>query len=90
MRDTTFVRVDPAVPCSVKDAEGFARLVQDLIALATHRAAGVIWLRLKLSEGTSDASPARAPWGRNVALLLIQRPLAPRQGPSTQPSLRLS
>jgi hypothetical protein len=49
MRDTAFVRIVPADPFSLSSAQDAASLVQDLIALATHRAAGVIWLRLELS-----------------------------------------
>ena len=55
VRDTTFIQVVPEAPFSWSEAIGSARLVQDLIALATHRAAGVIWLRLRLVE--SDAEP---------------------------------
>lgn len=62
VRDTTFVRVDPAKCCSLNDAKDFAHLVQDLIALATHRAAGVIWLRLKKS--TEDAGDQQEGAGR--------------------------
>ncbi|HEV7384424.1 MAG TPA: hypothetical protein VGN89_06060 [Phenylobacterium sp.] len=36
-------------------AQDAAGLVQDLVALATHRAAGVIWLRLELAQ--ADAVP---------------------------------
>ena len=50
MRDTSFVRAVPADPCSVSGARETASLVQDLVALAMHRAAGVIWLRLEVAE----------------------------------------
>ncbi|MCX4725463.1 HEPN domain-containing protein [Streptomyces sp. NBC_01306] len=56
MRDTAFVRAVPAAPFSVSAAWATSSLVQDLIALATHRAAGVIWLRLQVA-GTESARP---------------------------------
>lgn len=60
MRDTAFVRVVPAAPFSVGGAREAASLVQDLISLATHRAAGLIWLRL----GVAETEPALLPDGR--------------------------
>jgi hypothetical protein len=60
MRDTAFVRVVPAAPCSLGSARDAASLVQDLISLATHRAAGLIWLRLEVAE----TKPALLPDGR--------------------------
>ncbi|WP_231494796.1 HEPN domain-containing protein [Cellulomonas sp. KRMCY2] len=60
MRDTVFVRVVPSQPFSLTVALEAAGSVQDLIALATHQAAGVIWLRLELAE-IGAASPADRP-----------------------------
>lgn len=60
MRDTAFVRVVPAAPFSLGGAREAASLVQDLISLATHRAAGLIWLRL----GVAETEPALLPDGR--------------------------
>lgn len=57
MRDTAFVRIVPTGPFSLIGALDAASLVQDLISLATHRAAGVIWLQLELVE--ADTSPRR-------------------------------
>jgi hypothetical protein len=62
MRDTAFVRVVPDAPFSLGGAREAASLVQDLISLATHRAAGVIWLRLEVAE----TEPALLPNGRPV------------------------
>ncbi|WP_406690511.1 hypothetical protein REH65_32225 [Saccharopolyspora sp. ID03-671] len=56
MRDTAFVRVTPAEPFALSAALKAASLVQDLVALATHRAAGVIWLRLEVA-GTESTLP---------------------------------
>ncbi|NEB11287.1 hypothetical protein G3I32_21015 [Streptomyces coelicoflavus] len=54
---------------SLIDAIGYARLIQDLISLATHRAAGVIWIRLKLaSDETTSRSRGLRP-ERNVDVL---------------------
>lgn len=60
IRDTAYVQVAPAEACSLADATASAKSLQDLISLATHRAAGVIWLRLKLTEDGlgSDRHPA--------------------------------
>lgn len=56
MRDTVSIRVTPAEPFSLNGALQAASLVQDLISLATHRAAGVIWLRLEVA-GTESVLP---------------------------------
>lgn len=53
MRDTASIRVCPAEPFTLTAALKAANLMQDLIALATHRAAGVIWLRLEVAETES-------------------------------------
>lgn len=53
MRDSAFVRAVSAETCSVSGALTTASLVQDLISLATHRAAGVIWLRLEVAGSGS-------------------------------------
>lgn len=50
MRDTAFVRVVPTDAFSVGGALEAASLVQDLISLATHGAAGVLWLRVEMVE----------------------------------------
>lgn len=62
MRDTAFVRVVPADPFSAGGAREAASLVQDLISLATHRAAGVVWLRLEVAE----TEPSLLPDGRPI------------------------
>ncbi|MFJ8786796.1 HEPN domain-containing protein [Streptomyces sp. NPDC102476] len=62
MRDTAFVSVVPAAPFSLGGAREAASLVQDLISLATHRAAGMIWLRLEVAK----TEPALPPDGRPV------------------------
>ncbi|WPB91130.1 ApeA N-terminal domain 1-containing protein [Streptomyces malaysiensis] len=69
MRDAAFVRAVPAAPFSVSEARATASLVQDLIALATHRAAGVIWLRLQVA-GTESARPNGRPAPRQHADVL--------------------
>jgi hypothetical protein len=69
MRDTAFVRIVPTAPFSLSDALGAAGLVQDLIALATHRAAGVIWLRLELAGADSVPRGDRPSLRRNADVL---------------------
>ncbi|WP_271404495.1 HEPN domain-containing protein [Kocuria palustris] len=56
MRDTASVRVAPAEPFALSAALKAASMVQDLIALAMHRAAGMIWLRLEVA-GTESVLP---------------------------------
>lgn len=56
MRDVVSIRVRWAEPSTLKTALEAASLVQDLIALATHRGAGVIWLQLELA-GTKVLLP---------------------------------
>ncbi|WP_407560277.1 hypothetical protein [Streptomyces sp. 184] len=56
-RDATFVRAVSAAPFSVRAAWATASLVQDLIALATNRAAGVIWLRLQVTGTNGRLAP---------------------------------
>ncbi|MFF2927045.1 HEPN domain-containing protein [Streptomyces celluloflavus] len=69
MRDTAFARIAPPDAFSLSDAMGSASLVQDLIALATHRAAGVIWLRLELVQEGSASSADRPAPRRNADVL---------------------
>ncbi len=49
IRDIVSVRVIPAAPFSLSAALQEARLIQDLVSLATHRAAGMLWLRLEVA-----------------------------------------
>ncbi len=68
-RDTAFVRIVPPEAFSLNDAISSASLVQDLISLATHRAAGAIWLRLELvQEGSAPPANQLVP-RRNVDVL---------------------
>lgn len=69
MRDTAFVRIVPTVAFSLSGAGAAASLVQDLIALATHRAAGVIWLRLELPGAASVPRDDRPSPRRNADVL---------------------
>lgn len=49
IRDTTYMRIVPSEALSVDDALATTGLIQDLISLATHRAAGVIWVRVEVA-----------------------------------------
>lgn len=73
MRDTAFVRAVPAAPFSAAGAWETARLVQDLITLATHRAAGVIWLRLEIAGAEPVLADGR-PMPRRYAEVLYSPP----------------
>lgn len=59
MRDTVSIRVYPSEPFALNAALKAASLVQDLISLATHRAAGVIWLRLEVAGSESHLPDGR-------------------------------
>jgi hypothetical protein len=54
VRETAFVRIVPAEVFSLSDALEQARLIQDLISLATHRAAGLIWVRVLSADSDVD------------------------------------
>ncbi|GAB3131996.1 ApeA N-terminal domain 1-containing protein [Marisediminicola antarctica] len=69
MRDTTSIRVAPSEPFALSAALKAANLVQDLVALATHRAAGVIWLRLEVAA-TESVLPNGRPAPRHRAHVL--------------------
>lgn len=66
MRDTVSIRVVPAEPFSLSAALQEVSLVQDLISLATHRAAGVIWLRLEVAGTESHLEVPQIGHGRRV------------------------
>lgn len=70
IRDTVSVRVIPGAPFTLSVALREARLVQDLISLATHRAAGMLWLRLEVAGSpgrTADVLYTPAAHGRHDA-----------------------
>lgn len=67
IRDTAYLQVAPPEACSLAEATVAAKSLQDLISLATHRAAGVIWLRLKLTPDGPGAE--RHPAERYVEVL---------------------
>lgn len=78
MRDTVSIRVTPAEPFSLSAAMNAASQVQDLIALATHRAAGVIWLQLEVA-GTDSLLPDGQTLPRRRASVLFSPPALGRQ-----------
>lgn len=67
IRDTVFLRMVPSAAFSLAEGLSFAKSFQDLISLATHRAAGLIWLRLKLTDEGPGAE--RHPASRYVHVL---------------------
>lgn len=69
MRDTASIRIRRAEPFALRAALDAASLIQDLIALATHRAAGVLWLRLEIA-GTESVLPNDQPRPRRFANVL--------------------
>lgn len=48
MRDTAFVRFQPESPYALTAARDHAKAVQDLVSLATNRASGLLWMRLRM------------------------------------------
>lgn len=85
MRDTATFRVTPAEPFSLSAALGAARLVQDLIALATHRAAGVNWLRLTVAGQASVLPNGRSGPPRHAHLLYSPAALGKHDAKSVEP-----
>ena len=75
MRDTASIRIRRAEPFTLRAGLDAASLIQDLIALATHRAAGVIWLQLEVA-GTETVLPNGLPLPRRCANVLYS-PVAP-------------
>ncbi|EFU60437.1 HEPN domain-containing protein [Actinomyces sp. oral taxon 180] len=75
MRDTASIRIRRAEPFTLRAGLDAASLIQDLIALATHRAAGVIWLQLEVA-GTETVLPNGLSSPRRRANVLYS-PVAP-------------
>lgn len=68
MRDTVFVRFQPEAPYSLSEAREQAKAVQDLVSLATHRAAGMLWLRLRMPPEDRDYPEGYPVRDRDVAV----------------------
>ena len=85
VRDTAFVRIVPAEADSFSTALRSASLVQDLVAMATHRAAGVIWLRLELLRDDRVAADGRPQQRRNVDVLYSPPAGAKREAKAVDP-----
>lgn len=85
MLDTTSVRVAPAEPFALSAALKAASLIQDLIALATHRASGVIWLVLQVA-GTESVLPNGQPVpARRASVLYAPPALGKRDAKAVDP-----
>ena len=85
VRDTAFIRITSHEPCSLSDALGFARLIQDLISLATHRAAGVIWLRLRVPSQEPATAGGRPVRDRDVDVIYRPAQVGDHDGKSVEP-----
>ena len=85
VRDTAFVRIVPAEAFSFLTALRSASLIQDLVALATHRAAGVIWLPLELVRGEPAPSDGRPLLRRNVDVLYSPPAATERDAKAAEP-----
>lgn len=68
MRDTVYVRFQPEAPYSLSAAREQAKVVQDLVSLATHRAAGMLWLRLRMPPEDRDYPEGYPIHDRDVAV----------------------
>lgn len=68
MRDTVFMRFKPGSPYSLSGAREQAKAVQDLVSLATHRAAGLLWLRLRMPPEDRDYPEGYPIHDREVAV----------------------
>ena len=69
MRDSVSIRILRNEAFALKTALEVVSLIQDLIALATHRAAGVIWMQLEIG-GTESGMQEGQPLQRRRANLL--------------------
>lgn len=85
MRDTAFIRIVPSDLFSLEDAVRFAGLVQDLIALATHQAAGVLWLRLELTRKNGAEENDQPVSRQSVEVLYSPRVVGKRDAKAIDP-----
>lgn len=85
VRDTAFVRIKPHESCSLREAMGFAQVIQDLISLATHRAAGAIWLRLRLPVPESATAGGRPVEDRDVDVIYRPAQVGDPDGKAVEP-----
>lgn len=85
MRDTAFIRIVPSDLFSLKDTVRFAGLVQDLIALATHQAAGVLWLRLELTRKNGAEENDQPVSRQSVEVLYSPRVVGKRDAKAIDP-----
>ncbi|MBS5749976.1 HEPN domain-containing protein [Actinomyces sp. oral taxon 181] len=69
MRDSVSIRILRTEAFALKTALEAVRLIQDLIALATHRPAGVIWMQLEIG-GTESGMQEGKPLQRRRANVL--------------------
>ncbi|AYD90361.1 hypothetical protein D5R93_10745 [Actinomyces lilanjuaniae] len=60
IRDSVSMRVVPESPFSLKSVLEKVSLVQYLVALATHQAAGVLWVRLEPADGEIGSLSGRS------------------------------
>lgn len=68
MRDTAFVRFQPEAPYSLSAARDQAKAVQDLVSLATDRASGPLWMRLRVPREERDLPEGYPIHDREVAV----------------------
>jgi len=68
MRDTAFVRFQPGSPYALTAARDHAKAVQDLVSLATNRASGLLWMRLRMPPEERDRPEGYPVHDRDVAV----------------------
>lgn len=81
MRDTSYLRIVPDKPFSLQDTWTSVKIMQDLISLATHRAAGLIWLRLGMAVAENEELGRE----RKVAVLSTPMVIGQPGGERVQP-----
>ncbi|GAB3422267.1 ApeA N-terminal domain 1-containing protein [Flindersiella endophytica] len=68
MKDTVFVQLQPESAVSLSAARDLAKVVQDLVSLATHRASAILWLRLRMPPEEQDQPEGYPTRDREVAV----------------------
>ena len=85
MRDSVSIRILRTEAFALKTALGAVSLIQDLIALATHRAAGVIWLQLEVAGTQVFLPDGRRLPPRRASVLYCPVALGKREDKAVEP-----
>ena len=87
MTDTVVLRVEPDKPAPLSDLQRTLRAIQDLVSLATHRAAGMLWVTLGMPPEERERPkgypvlPRVVAWYQSQTVLGDPDAKAPTRGP---------